>query len=123
MPESLDLEFLYYFSNAETCVLEAKINGLLEAPPEKVFHWLCCDRASQRFRKLSFKSMDSLDHQHHREFAEGELWFGGAEARLVWQSSAGSKVIILEVNEPSSVPVELALQVNAFLLGQLNSRQ
>ena len=123
MSELFDLEFLYYFSNAEICVLEAKIKGLPEAPPEKVFHWLCYDRASQQFRKLSFKSMDSHDERHHRQFAEGELWFDAAEARLVWQTAAGSKEIVLEVNEPYAVPVELVSQVNAFLRDQLNSHQ
>jgi hypothetical protein len=123
MSELFDLEFLYYFSNAETCVWEAKINGLPQAPPEKVFHWLYYDRASHEFRKLGFKSMDSDDDRHHRQFAEGELWFDATEARLVLQSSAGSKEIVLKVNEPSSVPVKLVSSVNAFLRDQWDSHQ
>lgn len=111
----LDLEFLYYFSNASMYVLEAKINGLGEGvSPERVFHWLRYDRTLQQFHRLSFKSMGSDGGMEFRIFAQGALHFNESEARLELHGSDREEHE-LEVNDPNSVPEELAAQVRDFL--------
>jgi len=122
MGKPLDLEFLYYFSNASMYVLEAKINGLGEGvPPDRVFHWLRYDRTLQQFQRLRFKSMGSDGGMDYRIFAQGALHFNGSEARLELHAGSDREEFELEVNEPNSVPEELAAQVDDFLRQELDA--
>lgn len=123
MAKPLDLEFLYYFSNASMYVLEAKINGLGEGvSPDRVFHWLCYDRTVQEFKRLSFESMGSDGGMDYRIFAQGTLHFNRSEARLELTAGSDSEECELEVNEPGSVPAELASQVDDFLHQQSDAQ-
>ena len=122
MAKPLDLEFLYYFSNASMYVLEAKIIGLGEGvSPDRVFHWLHCERTIQQFQRLSFKSMGSDGGMEFRIFAQGALHFNGSEARLELHAGSDRGEYELEVNEPNSVPEELAAQVDDFLCQELDA--
>ena len=114
--DSLDLEFLYYFSNPSICVLETRINGLEEGtPPDRVYHWLCYDRASQMFQKLGFKSMESEGGRNHRTFEQGQLWFDASQANLRLETGRVSGEYALDVNEVASVPDDLICRVQHFL--------
>ena len=116
MSDPLNLEYLYFFSDPESCVIEAKINGLeAGAPPDKVFHWLQYDWGTQRLEKLCFKSMGSEGGRQFRLFAQGELRFDAARADLRLESEAGVEERRLEVNEPDSVPPALQESIQAFL--------
>jgi len=122
MGKPLDLEFLYYFSNASMYVLEAKIIGLEEGvSPERVFHWLRYDRTAQQFQRLSFKSMGSDSGMDYRIFAQGALHFNRSEARLELHAGSDRDEYELNVNEPNSVPEELAAQADDFLRQELDA--
>ena len=121
MSKALDLEFLYYFSCASIYVLEVKINGLDEGtPPDRVYHWLYYDRASQQFQKLGFKSMGSEGGRDFRKFVQGGLWFDASRARLELQTCTIAKEFTLEVNEANSIPEELVSLVRQFLHERLS---
>lgn len=122
MLESLDLKFLYYFSCASICVLEVKILGLEEeAPPGRVYHWLCYDRVSQQFQKLGFKSMGSDGGRAYRKFEQGELWFDASQADLTLTSDTGLEEFTLEVNGVDSIPDEFIALVQYFLQHKLSA--
>jgi hypothetical protein len=108
------LEFLYYFSCESLVVLEAKILGLDEGtPPDQVYHWLCYERSSGQFEKLTFKAMDTKDDKNFREFAQAELSFDTANARL----QIRAQEFILTVHKANSVPDQFTSHVQQFLLG------
>jgi len=114
MPETLDLKFLYYFSNPSSSVLEVKILNLPEGTPiGKIYHWLSFDQSTQQFQKLSFKSMSSEEGREYRAFDQGDLWFDGSQATMTLNSQTSK--ITFSVKNADSVPDNLIAQVQTIL--------
>ncbi|SCK11157.1 hypothetical protein [Vogesella sp. LIG4] len=78
----LPLACLYGFHGAGGTLLEVKRLDLpAGSAPDAVYHWLWQPAGSDGWQKLGFVAMAS-EPQQYRRFAEGELWFDAAGARL-----------------------------------------
>lgn len=120
MLETLELKFLYYFSNELLQVVEVKVLNLGEnAPLNQVFHWLSISQETQQFQRLLFRSMKSGEEKEYRQFEQGELYFDKAHAHLQLTNS-GDKKVHLTVNSTNSITQNLQDQIQEFLLKQFN---
>ena len=106
----VEYEYLYYFSGGASALVEAKITNLAaDAMPDRVYHWLYV--AGAGVQKLQFKGMGERYGRHCREFAQGELSFDDAAAKL----TLGDTAIELAAADPRAVPADLDALVRSCL--------
>lgn len=107
------VQYLYYFSSDDICLLEIKRSGLpTEASLSDVYKWLIYFKSSRAFVPLSFMSMLKKEEGEYRIFAEAELKFGETTGEINYQGT----MFKLQRNDVSSLPVEIKEEVSNYLL-------
>jgi hypothetical protein len=106
------VQFLFYFSSEDLCVLETKRLDLpSQTSMSDIYKWLIYFKSSRKFVPLSFRSMIKEDTCEFRSFAEAELKFDLTAAELVYQN----KVFHLVKENPDLMPQDVKEDVLKYL--------
>jgi hypothetical protein len=108
------IQFLFYFSSEDLCLIETKRTDLpSQAPLSEIYKWLIYSKAAKEFVTLSFRNMIKGDTNESRSFAEAELEFDGNQAELNYQG----RVFKLIVENPQQISPNLKAETEKYLLG------
>jgi hypothetical protein len=109
----LHFNCLYYFTSAETTILEIKRLDLPSgAALGDIYKWLVVDQRTNKVCELQFKSMSQTEQQEERIFKEGEFHFNHQEGRLKF---LGRDYLLSRENQ-ERVPEELKALIAEYLL-------
>lgn len=107
------VQYLFYFSSDDLCLLEIKRTGLpAQASLSDMYKWLIYFKASRAFVPLSFISMQKKEDCECRSFSEAELKFDETSAEMNYQGT----IFKLQRKDVNAIPAEIKIEVSNYLL-------
>jgi hypothetical protein len=110
----INIQYLYYFSSDDLCLIETKRTDLSSsASLSDIYKWLVYSKTTQKLSALRFLKMNKDESLECRSFAEGEFKFDSSTAALTYFG----KHYQLVRQDPSLIDPSLDETIKKFLLG------
>ncbi|MBA2405749.1 MAG: hypothetical protein H0V66_13310 [Bdellovibrionales bacterium] len=107
------LQFLFYFTSSDFCLMETKTLGLdASASMSEIYKWTLYSKISGEFAPLTFRNMVKEQTCEYRSFVEAELKFDETKAELKLQDH----LYHLVKEDPANISEKLKLDLEKFLL-------